>query len=341
MFERFTESARQSVFFARYEASFLGSPYIEVEHVLLGLLRASPFLRDLLGFQAVETFRKSLQRRQEQQKLKSASVDLPLSKQAKQILVLGAEEAKKYGQEHITCEHLFAGLLRQEDSFTHTFLREVSGSDNRLQHAVTSYLQSAQDRIAPPANRHPQLEKDWLAELTLVQPAPEFAVVHDKLSRLLLHCTGRMNSFDDAYGHAKLHRRTWTRKQALGYLTDQASQYRLWVARALTEPNVRGDRLPSEESVTAQPFDALEWQFMVESWFFANILLVRLIAALPGSKRRCRAVLESTRRYRSKSFYRISSKSPRTPWSRFWRDCRYGVPAIISGCTLPKPGYSP
>ncbi len=93
-----------------------------------------------------------------------------------------------------------------------------------------------------------------------------------------------MNSFDDTYGQAKLRRRPWTRKQALGYLTDQASQYRLWVARALTEPNLRVDRLPSDESVTAQPFDDLNWQFTVESWFFANILLLRLIAALPGSK---------------------------------------------------------
>ncbi len=284
MFERFTESARLSVFFARYEASFLDSPYIEVEHVLLGLVRASRFLRDLVGFQAGEAFKRSLQRRREGQKLQPASVDLPLSHQARRVLTLGAEEAEKYGQQHITCEHLFAGLLRLEDSFAHTFLREISGSDNRLQRAVTSYLQSPGDQIPPPANRHPQREKDWLAELSVVQPAPEFAVLHTKLASLLLHCMGNMNSFDDAYGHAKLRRQPWTRKQALGYLTDLASQYRLWTARALTEPNVRGDRLPSEESVTAQPFDQLEWQFIVESWFFANVLLVRQIAALPGSK---------------------------------------------------------
>ena len=68
--------------------------------------------------------------------------------------------------------------------------------------------------------------------MTLVEPAPEFTVVHDKLLNLLLHCTGRMNSFDDTYGQAKLRRRSWTRKHALGYLTDQASQYRLCIDRA-------------------------------------------------------------------------------------------------------------
>jgi len=39
MFERYTEKARRVVFFARYEASQYGSPYIETEHLLLGLLR--------------------------------------------------------------------------------------------------------------------------------------------------------------------------------------------------------------------------------------------------------------------------------------------------------------
>ncbi len=39
MFERYTEKARRVVFFARFEASQYGSPYIETEHLLLGLLR--------------------------------------------------------------------------------------------------------------------------------------------------------------------------------------------------------------------------------------------------------------------------------------------------------------
>ena len=39
MFERYTEKARRVIFFARYEASQFGSPYIETAHLLLGLLR--------------------------------------------------------------------------------------------------------------------------------------------------------------------------------------------------------------------------------------------------------------------------------------------------------------
>ena len=39
MFERYTEKARRIIFFARYEASQYGSPYIETEHLLLGIVR--------------------------------------------------------------------------------------------------------------------------------------------------------------------------------------------------------------------------------------------------------------------------------------------------------------
>src|SRR5688572_19522110 len=52
MFERYDENARRALFFARFEASQLGSRSIEPEHLLLGLLRlgqnaASPFLARL------------------------------------------------------------------------------------------------------------------------------------------------------------------------------------------------------------------------------------------------------------------------------------------------------
>ena len=39
MFERYTEKARRVIFFGRYEASQFGSPYIDTEHLLLGIVR--------------------------------------------------------------------------------------------------------------------------------------------------------------------------------------------------------------------------------------------------------------------------------------------------------------
>jgi len=37
MFERYTEKARRLIFFGRFEASQFGGPFMETEHLLLGL----------------------------------------------------------------------------------------------------------------------------------------------------------------------------------------------------------------------------------------------------------------------------------------------------------------
>jgi len=39
MWQRFTESARRTVFFAQEEANLFGESYVSTEHLLLGLLR--------------------------------------------------------------------------------------------------------------------------------------------------------------------------------------------------------------------------------------------------------------------------------------------------------------
>jgi len=50
MFERYTEPSRHVIFYSRYIASQAGSPEIETEHLLLGLLRTDMVLaRRFLG----------------------------------------------------------------------------------------------------------------------------------------------------------------------------------------------------------------------------------------------------------------------------------------------------
>ena len=53
MFERYTEKARRAIFFARREAAEAGSPSIETGDLLLGILRETPVLPELLGAIAV------------------------------------------------------------------------------------------------------------------------------------------------------------------------------------------------------------------------------------------------------------------------------------------------
>ena len=66
MFERYTERARRVLFFARYEASQLGSISIETEHLLLGLIREGKGLTSRIfarSHLSLETIRKEIEGR--------------------------------------------------------------------------------------------------------------------------------------------------------------------------------------------------------------------------------------------------------------------------------------
>ncbi len=125
MFERYTEKARRTIFFARYEASQFGSPYIETEHLLLGLLREDKALanRFLHSHSTVESIRSQVEGQTAPREKVSTSVDLPLSHASKRVLAYGAEEAQRLNHTHIGSEHLLLGLLREE-SFAAQLLRE-------------------------------------------------------------------------------------------------------------------------------------------------------------------------------------------------------------------------
>ena len=127
MFERYTEKARRVIFFARYEASQFGSPYIETEHLLLGLLRedkalTNRFLRIAPG--SVESIRKQIEGHTTLGEKTSTSVDLPLTNESKRVLAFAAEEAERLMNQQIGTEHLLLGLLREEKCFAAQILME-------------------------------------------------------------------------------------------------------------------------------------------------------------------------------------------------------------------------
>ena len=126
MFERYTEKARRAIFFARYEASQFGSPYIESEHLLLGILRESKALssRVLRSHASVESIRKQIEVQTTIREKVSTSVDLPLSNECKGVLAYAREEAEQLSHKHIGTEHLTLGLLREEKCFAAEILTE-------------------------------------------------------------------------------------------------------------------------------------------------------------------------------------------------------------------------
>jgi ATP-dependent Clp protease ATP-binding subunit ClpC len=119
MFERFTEGARRTIFFARFEASQLGQISIETEHLLLGLIRERKGAIDRIFAGAkvpLATIRSALERQAASQGKVSTSVEIPFSAEMKHVLQLATTEADALNHSHIGTEHLLLGLLREEKS---------------------------------------------------------------------------------------------------------------------------------------------------------------------------------------------------------------------------------
>jgi ATP-dependent Clp protease ATP-binding subunit ClpC len=126
MFERYTDGARRVIFFARYEASELGSTSIEPEHLLLGLFRVDKALlaRFLPTNVSTQSFRKQVKINLTKGQRFPTAVEIPLSPMSKWVLKYAHEESDNLKHRHIGTEHLLLGLLSQKQSVAERILRE-------------------------------------------------------------------------------------------------------------------------------------------------------------------------------------------------------------------------
>jgi ATP-dependent Clp protease ATP-binding subunit ClpA len=107
MFETYTETARRTVFIGLYEASQFGSESVEIEHLLLGLLRADLTLafRLFKSSEKLEEVRDRVGRETpHEDRTISTSVDLPLSDQSERVLKRAALEAGRRYQAYVAAD---------------------------------------------------------------------------------------------------------------------------------------------------------------------------------------------------------------------------------------------
>jgi ATP-dependent Clp protease ATP-binding subunit ClpC len=141
MFERYDESARRVLFFARFEASQVGMMSIETEHLLLGLLREGKGLTArLLSTPPLspEAIRGGVERRIELRDPVSTSIEIPFSEDTRRVLLRAVEEADALGSHSIRPEHLLLGILREEKSLAATVLLALGANIRTLREAIAS-----------------------------------------------------------------------------------------------------------------------------------------------------------------------------------------------------------
>lgn len=279
MFDRFTERARRVVFFARYEASLSNSGSVEAEHLLLGALRECKQLGAVLTTDDVEAIRRTIPPGAE---AIPASVDIPLSKDAKRALIFAIEEADGAHHESVDCGHLILGLLRLQNSAAADALRK-RGIDLESYRAVVKTGGPRKE----PAREAPEHEREW--EETERAVAPSLRASVDTL-RALVDGFGWQVDRSDAGGERILKRKNLRRKEALGHLIDWATTHHQWIARALAEGKLTAAEYPDESWARAQDYGGMEWKNIIEAWIAVNWLLAGVLARIPEEKlgARCR-----------------------------------------------------
>lgn len=138
MFERYSEGARRTIFFARYEAGQYGSDSIEPEHLLLGLIREDRRLARRV-FQrpgAAESIRKEIDVQVIHRDRISTTIEIPFSAESKQVLRLAANSAEKFGQRDVDNVHLLLAILRTEECPAAQILQRHSVAGNIIEQMV-------------------------------------------------------------------------------------------------------------------------------------------------------------------------------------------------------------
>jgi len=282
LFDRFTEKARRVIFFARYEASVFGQPYIGTEHLLLGLMRQDMQLKSELRARGGtdEKLRARIQSQSPAGEKISTTVDLPLSRECQRALSYAAEESEELNHKIIGPGHLVLGLLRIDDCLATKLLNEYGIGLGNYRDWV---------RETPPEAPGPPQDV-----VTFEPPDPrapksaQLAAPIAALARLIDLQLNHLNSFQ------RLKRKPWTRSEAMGRLIDLATTHHQWLARALSEPRLAAPQYPQEGWVAAQQYGEYPWPELVNLWISLNRLLMHVLAVVPEEKLKleCRLGIE-------------------------------------------------
>jgi len=129
MWQRFTEDARQAVFYAQEHAQRLGQAYVSTEHLLLGLLdveECTAFkMLIALGIDP-QTIRQMIEESAGGGAVEAGvPQDMTLTPRAKRVIDLAYDEARNLRHNYIGTEHLLLGLRREEAGFAARVLSQL------------------------------------------------------------------------------------------------------------------------------------------------------------------------------------------------------------------------
>ena len=127
MFERYSEEAKRTLFFARYAVAEHGGTQLEPEHLLLGVLRADPeaVLRFAASDVPIDAIRARLVASVADDAKLPATHEIRFSERSRIALERAQVEADDLSDAHIRPEHLILGLLVKTSGEANVVLRDA------------------------------------------------------------------------------------------------------------------------------------------------------------------------------------------------------------------------
>jgi ATP-dependent Clp protease ATP-binding subunit ClpA len=127
MWQRFSERARKTVFYAQREAQRLGEGFVSTEHLLLGILceedSTATRVMEKLGVSPKAVQKELLSQLPSPQQ--ESGRDMSLTPRAKRVIDLAYDEARNLNHNYIGTEHLLLGTLKERDGLAGVVLRKM------------------------------------------------------------------------------------------------------------------------------------------------------------------------------------------------------------------------
>ncbi len=139
MDQRFTDGVKNAWRFAIAEAQKLGSEYVGVEHLLMGIASE----KDSAGGKILHSF--GIAPEKIEQLLGGAHTsffnrELYIAPRTKRVLELAAAEANELGNNYVGTEHLLLAILREGDGMTMSILERFGVTEDKMQKAFETVM---------------------------------------------------------------------------------------------------------------------------------------------------------------------------------------------------------
>lgn len=157
MFGRFTERAQKSIMLAQEEAKKFNHSYVGTEHLLLGLMAEEQGIAAVTLKEMGVTLEKARKEVYDIVGMGPESVELVgMTPRTKKIFELAFGEARNFGHNYVSTEHLLLGLIAEGEGIATAILKRLGVDPAKLAQEVANKMTEATAKQQPQNNEKKQ-----------------------------------------------------------------------------------------------------------------------------------------------------------------------------------------